>query len=50
MKDYSTLGPAQAVTYTVKVVVSKKWCKINTLLLTLLIGSIIWLIDSCHFQ
>jgi len=25
--------PLQAVTYTVKVVVSKKWCKIDTLLL-----------------
>ena len=33
MKDFSRLGDLQAVTYTVKVVVSKKWCKIDTLLL-----------------
>jgi len=33
MKDFSRLGPLQAVTYTAKVVVSKKWCKIDTLLL-----------------
>jgi len=35
MKDFSRLDPLQAVTYTVKVevVVSKKWCKIDTLLL-----------------
>ena len=34
MKDFSRLGALQAVTYTVKVVVSKKWCKIDTLLTT----------------
>ena len=35
MKDFSRLGDLQAyaVTYTVKVVVSKKWCKIDTLFL-----------------
>jgi len=33
MKDFSRLGALQAVTYTVKVVVSKKWRKIDTLLL-----------------
>jgi len=35
MKDFSRLDTLQAVTYTVKVevVVSKKWCKIDTLLL-----------------
>ena len=33
MKDFSRLPPIGAVTYTVKVVVSKKWCKIDTLLL-----------------
>ena len=33
MKDFLRLGPLQAVMYTVKVVASKKWCKIDTLLL-----------------
>ena len=33
MKDFSKLGLVQAVTYSVKVVVSKKWCWIDTLLL-----------------
>jgi len=33
MKDFSKLGALKAVTYTVKVVVSKKWCNIDTLLL-----------------
>jgi len=33
MKDFSRIGALQAVTYTLKVVVSKKWCKIDTLLL-----------------
>jgi len=33
MKHFSRLGPLQAVTCTVKVVVSKKCCKIDTLLL-----------------
>jgi len=33
MKDFSRLGALQAVTYTVKVVVLKKWRKIDTLLL-----------------
>ena len=35
MKDFSRLGPlhVQAVAYTVKVAVSKKWCKIDTLIL-----------------
>ena len=33
MTDFSWLGTLQAVTYFVKVVVSKKWCKINTLLI-----------------
>ena len=32
MKDFSRLGPQQAVTYTVKMVVSKKWREIDTLL------------------
>jgi len=32
-RDFTSLGPLQAVTYTVKVVVSTKWCKIDTLLL-----------------
>ena len=31
--DFSRLGALQAVTYTVKVVVSKKWREIDTLLL-----------------
>jgi len=33
MKDFFRLGTLQAVTYTVKVVVSKKWHEIDTLLL-----------------
>jgi len=33
MKDFSRLDALQAVKYTVKVVVSKKWCEIDTLLL-----------------
>ena len=33
MKDFSRLGALEAVTYTVKVVVSKKWREIDTLLL-----------------
>jgi len=33
MKDFSRLGAIQAVTYTVKVVVSEKWREIDTLLL-----------------
>ena len=33
MTDFSRFGPLQAVMYIVKVVVSKKWCKIDTLLL-----------------
>jgi len=33
MKDFSRLGPLQVDTYTVRVVVSKKWFKIDTLLL-----------------
>ena len=33
MTDFSRLGALQAVTYTVKVVVSKKWREIYTLLL-----------------
>jgi len=33
MKDFLRLGSLQAVTYTVKVVVWKRWCKIDTLLL-----------------
>ena len=33
MKDFSRLGALQAVMYTVKVVVSKKWHEIDTLLL-----------------
>ena len=31
MKDFSRLGLLQALTYTVKVVVSEKWCKTDTL-------------------
>ena len=31
MKNFSRLGALQAVTYIVKVVVSKKWCEIDTL-------------------
>ena len=31
--DFSRLGALQAITYTVKVVVSKKWSEIDTLLL-----------------
>jgi len=31
--DFTRLGDLQAVTYTVKMVVSKKWCEIDTLLL-----------------
>ena len=30
MKDFSRLGALQAVTYTVKVVVSKKWRIVTT--------------------
>jgi len=33
MTDFSWLGALQAVTYTLKVVVSKKWREIDTLLL-----------------
>ena len=33
VNEFSRLGAGQAVTYIVKVVVSKKWCKIDTLLL-----------------
>jgi len=33
MMDFSRLGPIQAVTYTVKVAVSRKCCNIDTLLL-----------------
>jgi len=33
MTDFSRLGTIQGVTYTLKVVVSKKWRKIDTLLL-----------------
>jgi len=33
MKDFSRLGALQTVTYTVKVLVSKKWREIGTLLL-----------------
>ena len=33
LTDFSRLGALQAVTYTVKVVVSKKWREIDTLLL-----------------
>jgi len=33
MIDFSRLGALQAVTYTIKVVVSKKWREIDTLLL-----------------
>jgi len=33
MTDFSSLGALQAVTYTVKVVLSKKWRETNTLLL-----------------
>jgi len=32
LKDFSRLGPLQAVMYTVKLVVSKKWHEIDTLL------------------
>ena len=48
--DFSRLGALQTVTYTVKVVVSKKWRETDTLLLHTTIGSIIWPIYSCHFQ
>ena len=48
MKDFTRL---QAVTHTVKMVVSKKWCKyIDTLLLHIAQGSAMWPIDSCNFQ
>ena len=33
MTDFSRLGALQAVTYTLKVVASKKWREIDTLLL-----------------
>ena len=33
MNDFSRLGTLQAVMYAIKVVVSKKWCEIDTLLL-----------------
>ena len=33
LTDFSRLGALQAVTYTLKVVVSKKWHEIDTLLL-----------------
>jgi len=33
MKDFARLGALQAVTYTVKLVLSKKWHQIDTLLL-----------------
>jgi len=33
MTDFSRLGALQAATYILKVVVSKKWCEIDTLLL-----------------
>jgi len=50
MTDFSRLGALQAVTYTLKVVVSKKWRELDTLLLHTLIGTIIWPIYLCHFQ
>ena len=40
----------QAVTYTVKVVVYRKLCKIETLLLQAIIGSDIWPIESLRFR
>jgi len=45
--DSARLGALQAVTYPVKMVVSKKWCEIDTLLL---IGGIMWPIYLCHIQ
>jgi len=51
MKDFSRLGPLQAVTYTVKVVVSKKWRKVDRhCYYTPLIVGIIWFTYLCHFQ
>ena len=45
MKDFSRLGTLQAVTCTLKVVISKKWREIYTW-----IWNIIWPIYLCHFQ
>jgi len=53
-QTFRGIGALQAVTYTLKVVVSKKWREIDALLFvrpyTSRIGSIIWSIYSCHFQ
>jgi len=38
MKDFSRIGPLQAVTYTVKVILSNIWCKIDTLILQITNG------------
>jgi len=50
MTDFSRLGALQAVTYTVKVVVSKKWREIDTLLLHTTNRKYHMAIYSCHFQ
>ena len=48
MADFSRLGPLQAVTYIVKVVISEKWCRVRCHY-TSLIGSIIRPIDLWYF-
>jgi len=45
--------PPYRQSHTLYVVISKKWCKIDTLLTcyyTPLIKSIIWPVNSCHFH
>ena len=50
MTDFLRLDALQAVTYTVKVVVSKKWHKIDTLLLHTTNRKYYIAYYSCHFQ
>ena len=47
---FKVIGPLQAVTYTLKVVVSKKWHDIDTLLIHTTNRKFIWPVYFCHFQ
>jgi len=49
MTDFSRLGALQAVTYTLKVVASKKWREIDTLLLHTT-KTKYHMAYPCHFQ
>jgi len=48
MKDFSRLGALQAVTYTLNMVVSKKWREIDTLFLHTTIYS--WIFRKGRFK